>query len=52
MCNLGYTDFDKKNNTTKSKYNSKYTSLLNAQSIQLINEYYAKDFEYFGYSKL
>lgn len=52
MHNLGYTDFDKKTNTTNSKYNSKYTSLLNSQSIQLINEYYAKDFEYFGYSKL
>ena len=31
--------------------NKNHVSLLNTQSIQFINDYYALDFEYFGYLK-
>ena len=54
MEKLGYHSFAnarcKNVNTKYNKY--KYSNLLNRESIELINNYYAKDFEYFNYSKL
>ena len=48
---LGFEDFDYYENTTyRNKIN--YMNLLNNDSIKLINEYYDKDFEYFGYNKI
>jgi len=52
---LGYDDFNVHINTNKSittnspKIN--YNTLLNNKSKQIINDYYSKDFEYFGYKK-
>lgn len=53
----GFTDFTENENITVNckinpTTNSKYATLLNSQSIQLINEYYAKDFEMFDYPLL
>ena len=53
----GFTDFSENVNTTVNcninpTTNTKYATLLNSQSIQLINEYYAKDFEMFDYPLL
>lgn len=50
MHDLGYVDFNVKNQISK-KYNINYMDLLNEESIQLINNFYEKDFEYFGYEK-
>ena len=53
MIQLGYNDFDIFIN--KNKHNEKetinYMNLLNQKSLDLIYEYYKKDFEIFGYSK-
>jgi len=53
MIQLGYNDFDVYIN--KNKYDEtkriNYMDLLNQKSIDLIYEYYKKDFEIFGYSK-
>jgi hypothetical protein len=47
---LGFTDFN-----IHSQINSQggidYLKFLNRESIYWINEYYKKDFEYFGYKK-
>ena len=53
----GFTDFSENLNiTVNCKINpatsTKYAALLNSQSIKLINEYYAKDFEMFHYPLL
>ena len=50
MINLGYSDFSKMENVGLQKVD--YKDYLNADSISLINEYYSKDFELFGYEKI
>lgn len=51
MIKNGYLDFNNKVNVTfKDKID--YMTLLNKQSIELINTYYAKDFEYFNYTMI
>lgn len=54
MEKLGYHSFaNTRCENVNTKYNKfKYSNLLNRESIELINNYYAKDFEYFNYSKL
>jgi hypothetical protein len=49
MKKLGYTDFDLKVNKNPHKLN--YMDFLNNESITIINNYYAKDFELFNYTK-
>ena len=50
MHNYGFRDFNIHHNMNYSKYdNRKYMALLNRQSIDLINDYYRRDFEMFGY---
>ncbi len=48
---LGYKDFDVWENFSH-KNNFDYTTLLNDDSIKLINGFYSKDFELFGYDKI
>lgn len=50
MIQLGYTDFDIKTNCNENNIN--YNDYLNRDSINLINKYYEKDFELFGYTKI
>ena len=50
MINLGYVDFDIKFASNTSNVN--YDDYLNTDSINLINNYYEKDFELFGYTKI
>jgi len=50
MIELGYTDFDVKTNCNGNNVN--YNDYLNTDSINLINNYYEKDFEFFGYTKI
>jgi hypothetical protein len=55
MRNYGFIDFNVHINSTNvnlPKSNTKYASLLNIQSIDLINSYYMCDFEQFGYTRL
>jgi hypothetical protein len=48
---IGYHDFCKVDNASQSdKIN--YLSYLNRQSLDLINSFYAKDFEYFNYNTM
>ena len=49
MHRLGYDDFHVHHNKCKSGENIDYKKYLNHRSIQMIQEYYAKDFEMFGY---
>lgn len=50
MYDIGYTDFDIcEHKTSLSKH---YMSYLNEDSIKLINTFYEKDFEYFGYKMI
>ncbi len=51
MKKLGYEDFDVWQNYSY-KSNFDYTILLNDDSIKLINGFYSKDFELFGYNKI
>jgi len=51
MKSLGYDDFHVHHNKCKSGICLDYKKYLNHRSIQMIQEYYAKDFERFGYSK-
>lgn len=48
---LGYNDFNQHDQVSSVK-NKNYYSYLNIDSINLINEFYEKDFEYFGYKKI
>lgn len=50
MIELGYNDFDIKIQSNKHYIN--YMSFLNMESIQLINDFYKKDFEFFNYNML
>lgn len=51
MKKLGYEDFDIWENCSYKNYFD-YTTLLNNDSIKLINGFYSKDFELFGYNKI
>lgn len=50
MNEIGYVDFDIKTNCNENNIN--YNDYLNTDSINLINNYYDKDFELFGYTKI
>jgi hypothetical protein len=50
MKKLGYTDFE--NHHYKTTISRDYMDFLNEKSIQLINKYYKKDFEFFDYKML
>ena len=50
MNEIGYVDFDIKTNCNENNIN--YDDYLNMDSINLINNYYEKDFELFGYTKI
>jgi len=55
MRNYGFRDFNLHRNATNVKLPAavtKYAALLNPESIDLINSYYWRDFEYFGYTML
>lgn len=49
MQQFGYEDFHVHTNKCKSGENIDYKKYLNHRSIRMIQEYYAKDFEIFGY---
>lgn len=51
MIELGFTDFNSYEHVTNIR-NKNYYSYLNMNSINLINEYYEKDFTYFNYDKI
>jgi len=50
MKNLGYSDFDLFSNNSNVKKN--YMKFLNKESIDLINDFYDKDFKTFKYDKV
>jgi hypothetical protein len=50
MVRLGYVDFNIKHLQNKNKVD--YYSFLNNNSIKLINTFYDKDFQLFGYKKI
>ena len=50
MKNLGFDDFNVFENANPNKLN--YYKYLNNDSIQLINQFYDKDFSLFGYEKI
>ena len=52
MIQNGFDDFYNNDNVSQRNNinNINYIDLLNDKSIQLINEYYEKDFEYFKYN--
>jgi hypothetical protein len=50
MHDLGYTDFDI--HIQKNPKTLDYFEYFNQNTIQMINEHYKKDFEYFGYTTL
>ena len=55
MKHMGFVDFNYNLQTSKNCIESKetkYSAALNRRSIALINEYYRRDFELFGYSML
>lgn len=55
MHRIGYIDFNHYFQISKCKVQSgktKYSNVLNADSIELINNYYKRDFEIFGYHYL
>lgn len=51
MKELGFSDFNLHEQVSKIK-NKNYYSYLNIESVKLINDFYDKDFEYFGYNKV
>jgi hypothetical protein len=51
MIDNGYTDFDVNSNVT-NRNKIDYMLLLNNDSINIINNYYMKDFTYFNYKKI
>jgi len=50
MNQIGYVDFDIKINCNENNIN--YYDYLNSYSLSLINNYYKKDFELFGYTMI
>ena len=50
MINLGYDDFNSYEQVSNVR-NKNYYSYLNMESVKLINDFYDKDFELFGYNK-
>ena len=52
MSDLGFPDFTNFCNNTNTKITKNYYNYLNKNSINLINEYYKQDFDYFNYEKL
>ena len=50
MHKLGYTDFN--NNLNNNTLQVNYYDYLNNKSIIMINDFYFKDFELFGYNKV
>ena len=57
MHNFGYKDFNLYSNAMNIIFNPKsssikYLSLLNDNSISLINDYYSEDFQHFNYNKI
>ena len=55
MRNIGYVDFNHYYQVSKIKTQpgvTKYSNSLNRESIDLINKYYKRDFELFGYDFL
>jgi hypothetical protein len=50
MNELGFVDFNEFKNANPNKIN--YYKYLNNDSIQLINQFYDKDFSLFGYEKI
>lgn len=50
MKKLGHTDFE--NHYYKTTISREYMDFLNKDSIEIINKYYKKDFEYFDYKML
>lgn len=55
MKHIGFTDFNYNLQTSKSNLEpkeTKYSAALNKKSILLINDYYKRDFELFGYTML
>jgi hypothetical protein len=53
MRNYGFSDFNVvKNKNNAVMDNKKYQKYLNRNSMDLINQYYAKDFELLGYTML
>jgi hypothetical protein len=49
---LGYNDFNNNDNVCSEVSSKKYLQFLNIDSIKLINQHYAKDFEYFNYDMI
>jgi hypothetical protein len=49
---LGYNDFNIKENVCSEVSSKNYFKFLNIDSIKLINQHYAKDFEYFNYDMI
>ena len=55
MKRLGYSDFNHHFQVSKCKISSgvtKYSNVLNKNAIEIINKYYKRDFELFGYTML
>ena len=56
MNRFGFDDFNIQYGSTASKgisvQTNEYINYLNSDSISIINEYYSKDFELFGYEKI
>jgi hypothetical protein len=55
MKRIGYSDFEhyyQKSKCTVIQGITKYINSFNSESIQMVNEYYKKDFEIFGYTML
>ena len=50
MYELGYKDFNSYDNVNTNKIN--YFTLLNDNSIKIINDYYIKDFELFNFNMI
>lgn len=49
---LGYNDFNNNENVCSEVNSKNYLKFLNIDSIKLINQHYAKDFEYFNYDMI
>jgi hypothetical protein len=52
MHNIGYTDFNSYENINKSILKKDYYKFINKDTLDIINEFYKKDFELFDYKML